>query len=155
MYIWEWSIHYTSLSVMFTLSHSRMNQELLEKYVCNQSTHYEKCNVAMHPSYRLKLKYSFPFSVTHYTAVRINNCLKSTSVVKVATMKNTDNLLRTVSVAQRKPSHATTTLTLFTVSKNEWNTKEDSGKSLKNALDVLQYANRHLPGWKVKKKSNP
>jgi len=28
-----------------------------------------------------------------------------------------------------KPSHATT---------NEWNTKEDSGKSLKNALHVLQ-----------------
>jgi len=35
---------------------------------------------------------------------------------------------------------------LFTVSKNEWNTKEDTGKSLKNALDVLQYAKRHLSG---------
>jgi len=25
---------------------------------------------------------------------------------------------------------------LFTVSKDEWNTKEDTGKSLKNAMDV-------------------
>jgi len=41
---------------------------------------------------------------------------------------------------------ATTKLTLFTVSKDEWNTKEDTGKSLKNALDVLRYAKRHLLG---------
>jgi len=36
---------------------------------------------------------------------------------------------------------------LFTVSKGEWNTKEDTGKSLKNALHVLRYAKRHLSGW--------
>jgi len=36
----------------------------------------------------------------------------------------------------------TTKSTLFTVSKDEWDTKEDTGKSLKNALDVLQYAKR-------------
>jgi len=35
-------------------------------------------------------------------------------------------------VTQRKPSRATTKLTLFTVNKGEWNTKEDTGKSLKN-----------------------
>jgi len=35
----------------------------------------------------------------------------------------------------------------FTVSKDEWNTKEDTGKSLKNALDALWYAKRHLSGW--------
>ena len=40
---------------------------------------------------------------------------------------------------RRKPLHATTKLTLFTVSKNEWNTKEDTGKSLKNALHVQRY----------------
>jgi len=28
---------------------------------------------------------------THYTAVQIKNCLKSTSLIKVATMKNTDD----------------------------------------------------------------
>jgi len=76
---------------------------------------------------------------THYTAIQINNCLKSTSVIKVATMKNTDNLLGTISVTQMKPSRVTTKLMQFTVSKDEWNTKEDSGKSLKNTLDILRY----------------
>jgi len=32
----------------------------------------------------------------------------------------------------------------FTVSKDEWNTKEDTGKSLNNALHILQCAKRHL-----------
>jgi len=30
---------------------------------------------------------------TRYTAVRINNCLKSTSAIKVETIKNTDDFL--------------------------------------------------------------
>jgi len=62
-------------------------------------------------------------------------------------MKNMDDLLGMISVTQRKPSCATTKLMLFTVSKDEWNTMEDSGKSLKNVLDVLWYAKRHLLGW--------
>ena len=45
---------------------------------------------------------------------------------------------------QRKPSRATTKLMLFTVSKDEWNAKEDTGKSVKNALDILRYAERYL-----------
>jgi len=101
------------------------------------------------PSYRLKLmSISFPYQLcpTRYTAIQINNYLKSTSVIKLATMKNTDDLLGTISVMLRKPSHATTKLTLFTVSKDEWNTKEDSGKSLKNTLKVLQHAKRYHSG---------
>ena len=43
---------------------------------------------------------------------------------------------------QRKPSRATAKLTLFAVSKDEWDTKEDTGKSMKNALYVLWYAKR-------------
>ena len=43
-------------------------------------------------------------------------------------------------------SRATTKLMLITVSKDEWNTKEDSGKSLKNALNVQRYAKRYLSG---------
>ena len=35
---------------------------------------------------------------------------------------------------------------LFTVSKDEWNRKKDTGKSLKNALDILRYAKRPLSG---------
>ena len=46
-----------------------------------------------------------------------------------------------------KPSRAITKLTLFAVSKDEWDTKEeDTGKSIKNALYVMQYAKRHLWG---------
>ena len=36
-----------------------------------------------------------------------------------------------------KPSRAIAKLTLFAVSKDEWDTKEDAGKSMKNALYVL------------------
>ena len=43
-----------------------------------------------------------------------------------------------------KPSCATAKLTLFVVSKNEWNTKKDTGKSMKNALYIPRYAKRHL-----------
>ena len=43
-------------------------------------------------------------------------------------------LLIKESVMQRKLSHATTNLTLFTVSKDEWNTKEDTSNSMKHAL---------------------
>jgi len=39
-----------------------------------------------------------------------------------------------ISIRQKKPSRATTKSTLFTVSKDEWDTKEDTGKSMKNAL---------------------
>ena len=34
--------------------------------------------------------------------------------------------------------------TLFNASKDEWDTKEDTGKSMKKALNVLRYAKRHL-----------
>ena len=69
----------------------------------------------------------------------MNNCFKSTSIIKVVTMENTDNSLGTISFTQRKPSHATTKLMLF---KDEWNTKEDSGKSLRNALDIPKGTSR-------------
>ena len=37
-------------------------------------------------------------------------------------------------------------LTLFVVSKDQWDTKEDTSKSMKNALCILWYAKRHLLG---------
>ena len=77
---------------------------------------------------------------TRYTTVQIKNCSKSTSAIKIATMKNTDDFHY-----ERKLSHATAKLTLFAVSKGEWDTK-DIGKSMKNALYVLRYAKRHLSG---------
>jgi len=40
----------------------------------------------------------------------------------------------------------TAKLTLFVVSKDDWNTKEGTGKSIKNALRVSWYDKRHLSG---------
>ena len=56
-------------------------------------------------------------------------------------MKNIDDFRY-----EGKPSHAIAKSTLFAVSKDEWDTKEDTGKSMKNALCVLWYAKRHLSG---------
>ena len=47
-------------------------------------------------------------------------------------------------VMQRKPSHATIKSIPFAVNKDKQDIKEDTGKSIKNALHVLQYAKRHL-----------
>ena len=66
---------------------------------------------------------------------------ESTPAIKIATMKNTDDFH-----FEGKPSRARTKSTPFPVSKDEWDTKEDTGKSMKNALYVLQYAKRHLLG---------
>ena len=40
----------------------------------------------------------------------------------------------------RKPSCATTKLTPFVVRQDEWDTKENTGKSMKNALYILRCA---------------
>ena len=56
-------------------------------------------------------------------------------------MKNTDYFC-----CEGKPSCAIAKSTLFTVSKDEWDTKEDTGKFMKNALYILRYAKRHLSG---------
>ena len=58
-------------------------------------------------------------------------------------MKNMDNFCYV-----KEPCKGAITIKskLFTVSKDEWNTKEDAGMSAKNALYVLWYAKRHLSG---------
>ena len=56
-------------------------------------------------------------------------------------MKNMDNFHY-----EGKPSHATAKSKLFVVSKDEWDTKEDNGKSMKNALYILRYVKRHPSG---------
>ena len=92
IYIWEWSIHYGSLSDMFTLLHSSMNQELFKKYVCNQSSHYEKYGWCCVPQLLsetevLSNALLYQLCLTRYTAVWIKDSLNSSSVIKVATMK--------------------------------------------------------------------
>ena len=116
---------------------------------CSKSTSaihaYRKkwCRAPSYINYRLKCKVSITLLCrlcsACYTAVQIKNSLKSNSAIKIATTKNTDNFCY-----KRKLSHATAKSTLFAISKDEWDTKEDTGKSMKNALYVLGYAKRHL-----------
>ena len=89
----KWSMYYTLLSAMFNPLHSILNQELFEKHLCN-SRIPKKRNGAVHPSYInycLKSEVSIMLCCrlcsTHYTTVRIKNCLKSTSAIKIATIK--------------------------------------------------------------------
>ena len=132
---------------MFNPLHSILNQELFEKHLYNLRIPKER-NSAARPNYinyHLKSVVSITLRCrlcsTRYTAVRIKNCLKSISEIKIATMKNMDDFHY-----EGKPSCATDKLTPFAVSKDEWDTKEDTGKSMKNALYVLRYAKRHLSG---------
>ena len=62
----------------------------------------------------------------------IKNCSKSIPAIKIATTKNTDDFRY-----EGKPSRAIAKSTLFAVSKDEWDTKKDTGKSMKNALYIL------------------
>ena len=129
---------------MFNPLCSISNQELFEKHLCNPRITKEK-NGAARPSNHLESEVSIKFCCwlcsTRYTAVRIKISLKSTSVIKIATMKNTDHFRY-----EEKPSRAIAKSTFFAVSKDEWDTKESTGKSMKNALYILRYAKRHLSG---------
>jgi len=64
--------------------------------------------------------------------------MKKTSAIKVTTMKIMDNFCM-------NRSHPMPT-NFFVVSKDEWDTKEGTGKSLKNGLHAQQYDKRHLLG---------
>jgi len=52
-----------------------------------------------------------------------------------------------ISVTNGSHHVPTAKLTLFVVNKDEWDTKEDTGKSMKNKLHVQQYGKKHLSGW--------
>ena len=58
-----------------------------------------------------------------------------------------------ISISQRKLSCATTKLTHTAVNEDEWDTKKDTGKSMKNTLYVRQYASlklKLLKKWRFK-----
>ena len=93
----ERSIHYTSLSPMFNPLHSIFESRTVRKVPLHTETHSER-NGATCPSYincHLKSEVSIMLCCwlcsTHYTTVRTRNCLTSTSAIKIATMKITDD----------------------------------------------------------------
>jgi len=65
--------------------------------VCNHCSRYVEIRWCLMPqlSSEIEVSISLVF-LTHYTIVRIKNCLKSTSAIKVATMKNTDDFHYTI-----------------------------------------------------------
>ena len=129
---------------MFNPLHRISNQELFQKHLYNLRIPKEMVPPPNFINNHLKSEVSITLRCwlcsTRYTAIRIKKCLKSTSAIKIATMKNMDGFH-----LEGKPSHACAKSTPFPVSKDEWDTKEDTGKSM-NALYVLRYAKRHLSG---------
>ena len=123
------------------------HQELFKMHLCNPRISKEMvpCAPGYISNYCLKSEVSITLRCrlysTRYTTVRINNCLKSASAIKIATVTIMDDFRY-----EGKPSRAITKSTLFAVSKDEWDTKEDTGKSMKEALHILRYAKRHLSG---------
>ena len=99
---------------MFAPLHSCTTQELFEKYVCNQSSHYEKYGCAVRPIYHLKLNYPLPFSVSYF------NLLYSSTNQELFE-KNLCNQGSHYEKCRQFPLHkgshrrATAKLTLFTV----------------------------------------
>ena len=68
---------------------------------------------------------------TRYTAVRIKNCLKSTYANKNSHYEKYRRL-----PLQREAIMCYHQIDTFAVSKDEWDTKEDTGKSMKNVLYI-------------------
>ena len=128
---------------MFNSLHSNTNQELFRKNLYNLRIPKEMVPHPKFINYRLKSEVSITLRCrlcsTRYTAIRIKNCLKSAFVI--ATIKSTDDFR-----FEGKPPRAHAKSTPFPASKDEWDTKGDTGKSMKNALYVLWYAKRHLSG---------
>ena len=83
-----------------------------------------------------------------YTALQIQNYSKSTSTIKVATMKSTDDFHY-----EGKLSHTTTKSTPIAVSKDEWNTKEVHEECIVHTA-VCQKAHVRLKRRRTVKKSN-
>ena len=91
---------------------------LVTQHFGSRTAMHTKRNGAAHSSYihyHLKSEVSITLCCrlcsTGYTAVQIENCPKSTSAIKTATMKNTDDFRY-----EGKPSCAISKLTLFAVS---------------------------------------
>ena len=129
---------------MFNRLHSISNQELFEKHLCNPPYTKER-NGATCPSY---INYHLN---SHYASLSamFNPLHSSTNqelFEKHLCNQNSHYEKCGLFPLKGKPSHSTTKPTLFAVSKDEWDTKEDTGKSMKNALYVLRYAKRHQSG---------
>ena len=128
----------------FFVSHAQpsMNQELLD--VIKVAT-MKTMNGAVWSSYIiycLKMKYPLCFIVSYCMfnlLVQIKHCSKSNSVIKVAALKNMDDF------HYAQEDITAINWTPFTISKNEWNTKENTDKSTVSQL--IGNDPHYLFGW--------
>ena len=107
---------------MFTLLHISTNQELFEKYIFNQSSHYENTMV---PRARVIIWNWFGLSIHCPSLSAVFDSLHSSTnqelFEKCLCNKNHHyEKYGRFLVTQGKPSRSTTKLTLFTVSKDKW-----------------------------------
>ena len=130
---------------MFNSLHSSINRELFRKHLYKQSSHYESANGAINHCLLEKWSNHYAMSSVRfnplYTAEAFLCYQSSLYEIYTRTIKD--------SATQRKPSCATTKWwILFTGSKDEWNTKEDTGTA------VCQKAPFRLKqNWTMKKSS--
>jgi len=80
---------------------------------------------------------------TRYTAVRINNCLKITSAMKVAPPP----LWKLRMISATNGSHNMPSYHRINTQRWMGHTKEGTSKSMKSALYVQRYGKRQLSGW--------
>jgi len=82
-----------SIMVLCLLCSQQHELRTVGKVHLYQSSHYEKCRKfhVPHLSFETEVSSSLLCQLcsTHYTVIRIKNCLKSIPVIKVATMKST------------------------------------------------------------------
>ena len=74
-----------------------------------------------------------------YTALQMNNSIRSASAVNPVATENMDN-------SDLKPCITLLRIDTLDSQQKEMDTKEDKGKSMMRALYVLQYAKRHVSG---------
>ena len=119
--------------------HSKTNQELYGKHLCHQSSHYEKYEWSRTPPSisEISIVLLCQLFLSHYTPILVKKHLCSQG-------SHYEKYGQFPLHMWRKPSHVTTKSTHFAVSKDEWNTKEDTGESLKNALYLLWYSHLGL-----------
>ena len=125
---------------MFIVLCSISNQELLEKHLCNPMyTERKKWYRTPQLYHRQKVKYLLHFVVGYVHSNTNQELFKKHLWYHNSHYEKYGRFL-----LRREPITCYRQVDTFIVSKDEWDTKEDTGKSMKNALYVLRYVKRHL-----------
>jgi len=120
--LWLWNIQYSGTALLL----------LVNPFILHRN------NRTARPTYVLIVTLRYQLCSTRYAAVQINYCFKRTFVIKVATMKITDYLMKAITCLPLN-RHL-----LWWTKMHEWYTKEGRVKFMKDALYAQQYGKTHL-----------